>query len=127
MPLTIAREGVQSTANDLVLPSAAYTATGQSEQYSTYGPITAMVVEINVTAASGTTPTLDVDIEDSFDGTTWNKVSDINAANITTTGVTVKRINLIDNPCTDRLRFKYTIGGTTPSFTFTVKVFAIRI
>lgn len=126
MPLSIAREGSFEFSTDELLASAARTASGQSDQYATYGPVTAVVIEVNVTAVSGTTPTLDVDLEDTFDGTTWNKVSDINAADITATGVTVKRINLRDTPCTNRLRIKYTIGGTTPSFTFTVKAHFIR-
>ena len=125
MPLPIAREGSHATSTDTLLSSAARTASGTSDQYHAPG-VTALVIEINVTAASGTTPTLDVDLEDSFDGTTWNKVSDVNAANITTTGVTIKRLNLVDTPSTGRLRVGYTVGGTTPSFTFTVKVHAIR-
>ncbi len=126
MPLSLARGGNFDSSQDVLLPSAARTVTGTSDQFTVGGVVTALVVEINVTAASGTTPTLDVDVEDTFDGTNWNKVTDVNAANITTTGRTVKRINLIDNPCTNRLRLNYTIGGTTPSFTFTVNAYFIR-
>lgn len=125
MPLPIIQEGLYATSSDEVLSSAARTTSGTSSQFMAPA-VTALVVEVNVTASGGTTPTLDIDLEDSFDGVTWNKVTDVNAANITTTGVTVKRINLVDTPTTGRLRLSYTIGGTTPSFTFTAKVHAIR-
>ena len=125
MPLTTPRDGTFNTSTDVVMSSAARTASGASDQF-TAKAITAIVVEVDVTAASGTSPTLDLDLEDSFDGTTWNKVADVNSANITAAGVTVKRLNLKDTPVTGRLRFSYTVGGTTPSFTFTVKVHAIR-
>ena len=125
MPLPIAREGSAVTSTDTLLESAARTASGASDQYDALA-VAAIVVEINVTAVSGTSPTLDVDLEDSFDGTTWNKVADVNAADITAIGVTVKRLNLVDTPATGRLRIKYTVGGTNPSFTFTAKVHAIR-
>lgn len=126
MPLPIALTGVYASSTDIILAEAARTTSGTSNQIATYGPVTAVVVEVRVTSATGTSPTLDVDLEDTFDGTNWNKVSDINAADITATGTTVKRINLLDTPTTERLRLSYTIGGTSPSFTFSVKVHLIR-
>lgn len=126
MPLPIpARQSFESSS-DIVSASAAHTASGASDIISTNGVISAIIIEINVTARSGTTPTLDVDLEDTFDDAQWNKVSDVNASDITATGVTVKRINLADTPVTNRLRLKYTVGGTTPSFTFVAKVHLIR-
>lgn len=125
MPLPT-NETVNDTSTDELLASAARTATGQSSSYGTSGRVVAMVVQVNVTAVSGTTPTLDVDLEDSFDGVIWNKVSDINASNITATGTTVARLNLTATPATRLLRVKYTIGGTTPSFTFSVNAHTIR-
>lgn len=125
MPLNIAAGGLYDSSSDTLLSSEARTASGTSNQY--HAPaVGGLVVEINVTAVSGTSPTLDVDLEDSFDGVTWNKVADVNAANITAAGVTVKRLNLKDTPTTGRLRLAYTIAGTTPSFTFTAKVHASR-
>lgn len=126
MPLPIALTGVYASSTDTILAEAARTASGTSDQISTYGPVVAAVIEVRVTAVAGTSPTLDVDLEDTFDGTNWNKVTDVNAANITAAGTTVKRINLLDTPATERLRLSYTIGGTSPSFTFSVKVHLIR-
>lgn len=126
MPLSLTKSGIYETSQDELLPSAARTASGQSDQFNFGGYASAAVIEIRVTAASGTSPTLDVDLEDTFDGTNWNKVTDINSAAITAAGVTVVRLNLADTPTTNRLRLNYTVGGTTPSFTFSVKAYFIR-
>lgn len=85
------------------------------------------VFYLDVTAASGTTPTLDVDIEE-FDPTSgkWFVVSSFSQA----TGVSNERI-LSPSPANNGAPYKgglpgqqyrvaYAIGGTTPSFTFTV-------
>lgn len=127
MPLSDTFKSGAEGAFDTPIASAARTTTGNGPGFSTYGPITGMVVVITVSAASGTTPTLDIDLEDSVDGgSTWNKVADTNASNITTTGTTVARINLVATPCTELLRFKWTIGGTTPSFTFKIDTYCLR-
>jgi hypothetical protein len=70
-------------------------------------------VNIPVTAVSGTTPTLDVSIEESDDsGTNWFKVYDF--PRITATGIyRSPTITLMGN----RVRYVQTVGGTTPSFT----------
>jgi hypothetical protein len=126
MPLPASREGLYSTSMDVFAPSAARTTNGSSSVLWTGGCITGIVIEVRVTAASGTTPQLNLFLEDTFDGTNWNQVATVNAAAITTTGATVKRINLRDFPCTDNLRVSWTITGTTPSFTFVVNAFLDR-
>lgn len=127
MPMPVAPSDQFQSSGDTILASAARTATGNSANILTNGPIRGAVIEVVVSAASGTTPTLDVDLEDTMDGgLTWNKVDDVNASNLTTTGTTIKRLSTLTTPCTNKLRIKYTIGGTTPSFTFTVKVHLIR-
>lgn len=70
-------------------------------------------VNIPVTAVSGTTPTLDVSIEESDDnGTNWYKVYDF--PRITATGIyRSPALPLIGT----RIRYVQTVGGTTPSFT----------
>lgn len=78
-----------------------------------------LVATLNVSAASGTTPTLDVVIEDSADGATWTTLATF--AQKTGTGAETVRIT---NPCHPNIRARWTIGGTTPSFTFDVKVTA---
>lgn len=70
-------------------------------------------VNIPVTAVSGTTPTLDVSIEESDDsGTNWFKVYDF--PRITATGMYRSPIiRMVGN----RVRYVQTVGGTSPSFT----------
>jgi hypothetical protein len=70
---------------------------------------------LTVSAASGTTPTLDVSIETSFDGQTgWRSMGAFTQA--TAAGSQRKSFSGADR----FVRATATIGGTTPSFTFSV-------
>lgn len=85
------------------------------------------LVTVSVTAASGTTPTLTVVIEGSVDGTNWVTVGTVGAngysvgttdsapSNFTTTATTRAVL-----PAVQFLRSRSVIGGTTPSFTYSV-------
>lgn len=75
-----------------------------------------MSVFLNVSAGSGTNPTLDVVIEDSPDGVKWHtKESFTQATGITTEAKRITNFGKF-------IRVKRTIGGTdTPTFTFDVK------
>lgn len=70
---------------------------------------------LNVTAAAGTTPTLTVTVEDSPDGQTWYPLATFTQA----TGVTKEAKRVLD-VFGRYLRVSYVVGGTTPSFTFSV-------
>jgi hypothetical protein len=100
-------------AVDLTLAaSAARTATGNGTTTDSEGASVANLT-LDVTVRSGTTPTLDVTIQTSADGTAWRTAGTFTQA----TAVTSERksFNL------DRyVRAAWTIGGTTPSFTFSV-------
>lgn len=85
-----------------------------------------IAVYLDITAASGTTPTLDVKIQCSPDNTTWFDPASTAAnrdslafAQKTTTGQDVK---LIPNVACRYIREYHTVGGTSPSFTYSVKV-----
>ncbi len=96
-------------------PPATRTASGDSGLFWGYGPASTLRVQLNVTAASGT-PTLDVVIEDSVDmGATWNVIGTFAQK----TGAGREVINVL-SPFADRIRARWTLGGTTPSFTFSV-------
>ncbi len=107
------------TSANLALPgiiadvaSAALTTTTTTAAFTpTFG--TSYSVSIPVTAVSGTTPTLDVAIEESDDsGGNWFKVYDF--PRITGTGIyRSPLIRIVGN----RVRYVQTVGGTTPSFT----------
>ena len=92
--------------------SAALTTTTTTAAFTpTFG--TAYSVNIPVTAVTGTTPTLDVSIEESDDsGTNWFKVYDF--PRITATGMYRSPIIRTTG---NRVRYVQTVGGTTPSFT----------
>lgn len=74
--------------------------------------------QLEVTAASGTVPTLDVVIEDSLDGSTWNTIGSFTQAT-----ATARQVINITTPFSDTLRVRWTVGGTTPSFTFSVVLY----
>lgn len=98
--------------------SGARATSANSGVLSGFGDWSKFRAQLNVTAASGTSPTLDVVIEDSFDGTTWNQVA-------TFTQKTAAGVQAVDvtGLFTDQLRVRWTVGGTTPSFTFDVKFY----
>jgi hypothetical protein len=75
-----------------------------------------LAVLLSVTAVSGTTPTLDVSVEWSHDGgTTFAPAETPDAfTQITATKAVVKSFVVKANT----YRLVWTIGGTTPSFTF---------
>lgn len=92
--------------------SAALTTTTTTAAFTpTFGISYSVVVP--VTAVSGTTPTLDIGVEESDDsGTNWYRVYDF--PRITATGI------FRSPPLTmrgNRVRYVQTVGGTTPSFT----------
>jgi hypothetical protein len=67
-----------------------------------------------VSAASGTTPTLDVVLQTTADGTNYYTAGSF--TQLTTTGTESKVFTGLGSLS----RWKWTIGGTTPSFTFAV-------
>lgn len=103
-------------AEDTLVASAARTATGNSGVLAgDYGPSNTLRIQLDVTAASGTSPTLDVVVEDTLDGTNFNTIATF--AQKTAAGREVVNVTV---PFAKRLRVRWTIGGTTPSFTFSV-------
>ncbi len=99
------------------LSSAARTTSGQQEIpfANDNGNVT---VCVNVTAAGGTTPTLNLSLEESADGTTWFPV--VAGAQLTAAGQ--QRLAIV--PGTHgathrRIRLRWVIAGTSPTFTFT--------
>jgi len=94
-----------------VASAALTTTTSTSAITPTFGA--AYKVQVPVTAVTGTTPTLDIGIEESVDtGVNWYRVYDF--PRITATGSYMSpTIPMTGN----RLRYVQTVGGTTPSFT----------
>ena len=107
-----------AAASDVVA-SAARTTSGTSGALSGYSTAESIRAQLGVTAAAGAAPTLDVVIEDTLDGTNWNVIGTF--AQKTAVG---REVINITSPFTDQIRVRHTIGGTTPSFTFSVSIYA---
>jgi hypothetical protein len=108
--VTAANLSIPGTIADVA--SAALTSTATTATLTpTFGA--AYSVSIPVTAVSGSSPTLDVSIEESADsGTNWFKVYDF--PRITTTGFYRSPVLPLRG---NRVRYVQTVGGSTPSFT----------
>ena len=98
-----------------VVTSAARTASGNGSSIETGDRIEVRGLVLDVTAASGTSPSLTVNVQTSDDNTTWRTLQSF-------TAVTAAPANQhLSVGGLDRyLRFSWTITGTTPSFTFSV-------
>lgn len=108
-------------AVDSLVASGVQTVSGVSAAQSSFAQADTLVIQLDVTAASGTTPTLDVVVEDTVDGTNYATITGGVFAQKVTTGREVLRLSV---PFTDTLRVRWTIAGTTPAFTFGVSVYS---
>lgn len=86
-----------------------------------YGHYDSLIIQLAVSAASGTNPTLDVIVEDTLNGVNFYTIATF--AQKIGTAVEIKRI-AETAPFADKLRVSWVIAGTTPSFTLEVKVMA---
>jgi hypothetical protein len=97
------------------LYSGTVTASGNSADISVDN-FSAAELELKVTAVSGTSPTLDIYIEGKFEATGDYKTL-ASQTGITATGTWFFTLN----PLIFRyIRIRWVVGGTSPSFTFTV-------
>ncbi|HDK42890.1 MAG TPA: hypothetical protein ENG87_05905 [Candidatus Pacearchaeota archaeon] len=124
--------------NNVLLASGARTTSSNTGPLTGYGNYRSAIIQVNVTAASGTTPTLDVYIDTSIDDTNWLNIA--HYTQFTTTGRRVFRLNeyqpggAADADATadlgagtqqqgswgSTIRIRWVITGTSPSFTFDV-------
>lgn len=104
---------------ETLVASVARTASGDSGLLPGWGVASTLRVQLDVTAAAGTTPTLDVILEDTLDGVNWNVVG-----TFTQRTAAGRQVINVPAPFADRLRVRWTIGGTTPSFTFSVVAYS---
>lgn len=102
--------------------SVAAAGTTYSATHDGFGDATALRLQLNVTAISGTLPTLDVTLEDTVDGSNWNTVATF--AQKTATGREMVNLLAATTPFANQLRVKIVTGGTTPTATFSVKAAA---
>jgi hypothetical protein len=102
---------------DTIVPSAARTTNGNATSSENYADIDVVRAQLDVTAASGTTPNLTAFIEVSVDGTNWDAVGTFTAK--TAAGREVITINPLVGK---QVRARWVITGTTPSFTFSIRL-----
>lgn len=94
--------------------SAARTTSGDCACSISLGRASELLVFLDITAASGTSPTLTVTVE-VFDGTSW--YTHTSFAQKTAAGRDMLKLTNFGQD----VRVSWTIGGTGPSFTFAVK------
>lgn len=104
-----------------LLPSAARTTSGASDGSSAAAEFREANVLLDITAVSGTTPSLTVTVETSADGSSWFSHTAFSAK--TATGKDIQKLGNLGT----YLRVSYAISGTTPSFTFSVVVDGKRV
>lgn len=105
--------------NEELVASAARTTSSNSGIIYGFGPAETIRAQLDATAAAGTSPTLDVVIEDTLDGTNFNTIGTF--AQKTAAG---REVINITTPFSDQVRIRWTVGGTSPSFTFSVRAVA---
>lgn len=111
--------GFQFARGDVVLDLAAATATVNSGAVSAPQEGGPLLFAAHVTAITGTTPTLDVTVEQSANGSSgWAAIAGSALTQITAVG---HRVGFV-SPTQPYVRVVATIGGTTPSVTGRIAV-----
>lgn len=100
-----------------LITGGAVTATQTSAKINSGGYSVAKAY-LNISAVSGTSPTLVVKFQDSPDNSTWVDVASGAFSSQNATGVN----SLVLTNVGPYLRAVQTVGGTTPSFTYDLKV-----
>lgn len=121
MPVQSSSTGRYDRGVDLTLhASAAETATGSSTSVELGDKGTVRLV-LDISAASGTTPTLDITIETSSDNgvnDAWRSLGTFpQQTGVATGNSSIKRSF---GGCDRYVRSRRVIGGTTPSFTYSI-------
>lgn len=99
--------------------SLARTASGSSVPTGGMTARSTLRVQLDVTAVSGTSPSLAVTLEDTVDGTNWNTIGTFAAK--TAAG---REVVNVTSPFTETVRARWDLTGTSPSFTFSVLAYA---
>lgn len=110
------------SAPAVVSASSAKTTTGNSSRMALgYEAGANLNLLADITAVSGVTPTLDLSVEWSHDGgTTWAVAEAADTFSQVTAAKTVVKQFAVKGP---DYRVKWTIAGTAPSFTFSVRAY----
>lgn len=105
--------GLQEAFGDTVLTLSAASATTNSGAIAGQGQAAYVLGMVQVTAITGTGPTLVVKMQESSDNSSWSDITGATTATINAAGSAV----LFGQPAKGYVRFVATIGGTTPAVT----------
>jgi hypothetical protein len=112
--------------SQILVASAAHTISGNSDTITGIVDCVGAVILVNVSAASGTTPTLDFTLQ-TLDPASATWVDLASLTQITTTGRVTKIVypnasGALYQVLPFPYRIKWVIAGTTPSFTFSIGI-----
>jgi hypothetical protein len=110
--------GFQEAQGDVALTLAATAATTNSGPIASAGTAAYVLGLVQITAITGTTPTIVVSFDESTDGTSWTAMTGAATASLTAAGSAV----FFGKATKNYVRATATIGGTTPAVTGTVAV-----
>lgn len=114
--------GLRLVEGDVALSSAARgTGTVTSGPIASPGTANDVLLAVHCTASSGTSPTLNVSLEESSDGSTWTAVTGSGIAQLSAAGNALA----FASPSKSYVRVTATVAGTTPSFTFKASVLIV--
>lgn len=105
--------GMQEAQGDVVLNLVAAAATANSGAIAAQGAAAYVFVGVQVSAITGTSPTLVVKLQEASDNATWSDIVGATTASITAAGSAV----IFGAPAKGYVRAVATIGGTTPAVT----------
>ncbi len=108
-------------------PTAARTSTGQTSGIDLQTYDGDVLFLLDSAAGGGSSPTLDVTIEDSADNSSFAAVSSGAVAFTQVTGTaSAQKVALNKDDARRYVRIKYTIGGSSPTFTFSVNAVGLK-
>lgn len=124
--MTILRQALDKLQLSALHPTAARTATGSGTGIDMQTRDGDLYLVLDSAAGTGTTPTLAVTVESS--DTLGGTYTAISGAAFTTVTTTASQQSLVISKDEARrfVRVTYTIGGTTPSFTFSVNAVGVN-
>jgi len=124
--MTILRQALDKLQLSNLHPTTARTATGNGTAVDVQARDGDLYLVLDSAAGTGTTPTLDIKVQSS--DTSGGTYTDITGATFTqVTGTASQQsITISKDEARRWIRVVYTIGGTTPSFTFSVNAVGVN-
>lgn len=113
--------GLRNVMGDVALIGSAAAAGASSGPIANPGFAADVVLMVQCAAATGTSPTLNVVLEESVDNSTWTAVAGGAAPQLTAAGSSTSNARLTKS----YVRVTSTIGGTTPAITYRALVLVV--